>query len=296
MKLTLRQMQIFVAVVDTASTTAAGNAIGLSQSATSGAVNELEHLLGKRLFDRIGKQLLLNEYGRTLLPQARSMLALATQIEQSALPQHIKLGASTTIGNYVLPHLLREYLQRYPDTQCQIKIGNTQEIASAVAKREIDMGLIEGHIYNDQLQLTPWIEDELVIVGAPDHPLLRQQPHLTIEQLQQSRWLMREEGSGTREAVDQALLPYVHHFTNTLELGNSEAIKQACAAGIGFTCLSKYVVNDFIEQKQLITIQTPIPMIKRQFYYLHHRQKVMSDELLTLIQPSSSYTESRNCH
>lgn len=289
MKLTLRQMQIFVAVVDTASTTAAGNAIGLSQSATSGAVNELEHLLGKRLFDRIGKQLLLNEYGRSLLPQARSMLALAAQIEQSTLPQHLKLGASTTIGNYVLPRLLRDYLQLYPDTQCQIKIGNTQDIANAVAKREIDMGLIEGHIYDDQLQLTPWIEDELVIVGSPNHPLLRHHHQLTIAQLQQSRWLMREEGSGTRETVDQALLPYIHHFNNTLELGNSEAIKQACAADIGFTCLSRYVVNDFIEQGKLVTIQTSIPPIKRQFYYLHHQQKVMSDELLTLIQPSFTH-------
>lgn len=287
MKLTLRQMQIFVAVVDTASTTAAGNMIGLSQSATSGAVNELEHLLGKRLFDRIGKQLLLNEYGRALLPQARSMLAIAAQIERNTLPQHLKLGASTTIGNYVLPHLLRDYLHIYPDTQFQVKIGNTQDIANAVAKREIDMALIEGHIFNDQLQLTPWIEDELVIVGAPHHPLLRQQPHLTIQQLQQSRWLMREEGSGTRETVDQALLPYIHHFNHTLELGNSEAIKQACAAEIGFSCLSRYVVNDFIEQGKLVIIQTPIPPIKRQFYYLHHQQKMMSDELLTLIQPAS---------
>lgn len=287
MKLTLRQMQIFVAVVDTASTTAAGQLIGLSQSATSGAIGELEHLLNKKLFDRIGKQLVLNEYGRALLPQARSMLAIAEQIERTALPQHIRIGASTTIGNYVLPALLQHYLTIYPDTQIHVKIGNTQDIANAVTRREIDMGLIEGHVYEDQLKVSPWVDDELVIVGSPHHPLLQKKQTLSIQQLQTSRWLMREKGSGTRETVDQAVLPYIHHFSHTLELGNSEAIKQACAAEIGFSCLSRYVVNDFIEQGKLVVINTPIPPIKRAFFYLHHRHKIVSDALLSLIEPQA---------
>lgn len=283
MRITLRQMQIFVAIVDTASTTAAGNAIGLSQSATSGALNELEHILDKPLFDRIGKQLILNEHGRALLPQARQMLSMAQQIERDKLPQHIRIGASTTIGNYVLPLLLRQYLRSYPDANIHIKIGNTQDIAQAVSKREVDIGLIEGHIDSDDLKLTPWIDDELVIVGSPEYDLLKNHTALSIEQLQQSRWLVREKGSGTRETVDQALLPYLHHFTHMIELGNSEAIKQACAQNIGLTCLSRYVVNDFIEQGKLVVIKTPVKTIKRQFFYIHHPQKVISANFYQLI-------------
>ena len=162
LRLTLRQLQIFVAVARCGSTTAASEQISLSQSATSSAVNELERLLSLRLFDRTGKRLLLNDNGRALLPRALALLDGAAGVEQmahdsSAQAQSLRIGASTTIGNYVLPALLGEFLARQQVDQAfawqsRVMIGNTAVVAAAVAAFELDIGLIEGPCHEATLE------------------------------------------------------------------------------------------------------------------------------------------------
>ena len=155
MRLTLRQLLIFTAVADTGSTTAAGERVALSQSATSGALNELESLLGAQLFDRIGKRLLLNDNGRALLPQARSLLDGAQEIESrfglgsagaatAPLVTRLRVGASTTIGNYVLPALVAGYSRTWPNAAVDVVIDNTRDIAAAVSRLEVDVGFDEN--------------------------------------------------------------------------------------------------------------------------------------------------------
>ena len=166
LRLTLRQLQIFVAVARSGSTTAASADIALSQSATSSAVNELERLLSLRLFDRAGKRLLLNDNGRALLPRALALLDGAAGIEQmsrdgSAQMQSLRVGASTTIGNYVLPKLLARFVAARPpgsagDCRSKVIIANTAAICDAVAAFELDMGLIEGPCHQAALAVTPW--------------------------------------------------------------------------------------------------------------------------------------------
>lgn len=152
MRLTLRQLQIFTAVADTGSTTAAAQRVALSQSATSGALNELESLLGAQLFDRIGKRLLLNDCGRTLLPQARALLDGVQEIESqfrvgsanaaaAPLVTRLRVGASTTIGNYVLPALIAGYEKVWPGAAVDVVIGNTRDVAASVTRLEVDLVL-----------------------------------------------------------------------------------------------------------------------------------------------------------
>ena len=187
MRITLRQMQIFTAVADTGSTTAAGLQLALSQSATSGALNELEGLLGARLFDRVSQRLVLNDTGRTLLPQARALLAGAQAIEAqfglgrpagaAVAVTRLRIGASTTIGNYLLPALLAGFRASLPGPaqeswQVQVAIANTAAIAASVAAFELDLGLIEGPCHEPALTVQPWREDELVIVTAANDPIL----------------------------------------------------------------------------------------------------------------------------
>ncbi|MDB6001552.1 MAG: LysR family transcriptional regulator [Rhizobacter sp.] len=223
MRLTLRQLRVFVAVADAGTTTSAGEALGLSQSATSGALNELETMLGARFFDRIGKRLLLNDNGRALLSQSRALLDAAASIERqfraqdpaeagADVPTQLRVGASTTIGNYLLPTLVASYRRAWPRTGITVQIGNTQEVAAAVARFEVDLGLIEGPCHEPELRVRPWLEDELVIVCAPTHPLMREVTagRVSLKLLRQAQWLLREPGSGTREAVEQALLPHLH--------------------------------------------------------------------------------------
>ena len=184
MRLTLRQLLIFTAIADAGSTTAAGARLALSQSATSGALNELENLLGAQLFDRVGKRLLLNDNGRSLLPQSRALLDSAQDIEaqfglgsaaagQEAMATRLRIGASTTIGNYLLPQLVASYLRDWPAAGVDVQIGNTRDVAGSVARLEVDLGLIEGACREADVRVVPWREDDLVIVCAPTHPLVQ---------------------------------------------------------------------------------------------------------------------------
>ena len=296
MRLTLRQLLIFTAVAVTGSTTAAGERVALSQSATSGALNELESLLGAQLFDRIGKRLLLNDNGRALLPQARSLLDGAQEIESqfglgstgaatAPLVTRLRVGASTTIGNYVLPALIAGYSRTWPGAAVDVVIGNTRDIAAAVTRLEVDIGLIEGPCHEAELRVTPWLQDELVIVAAPTHALVQEgvQARVPLKALRQARWLLREPGSGTREAVEHVLLPHLHHLDGDMQPGSTEAIKQATAEGLGLACLSLCAVQDLVTLGRLVVLRTTLPRLTRRFYLVHHQKKRLSGNLQRLV-------------
>ncbi|HEY4368799.1 MAG TPA: LysR family transcriptional regulator [Steroidobacteraceae bacterium] len=291
MRVTLRQLQIFRAVAQTGSTTAASDDVALSQSATSAAINELERVLGARLFDRIGKRLLINDTGRALLPNAQMLLDGAQSIEDgfesdgNRTTLDLRLAASTTIGNYVLPPLLASFRTELPLAHFSLRIGNTQDVANAVTDFEVDLGLIEGPCHASGVTVLPWREDELVIVAAPRHPLAQAAKHnkLTLKQLRQVQWLLREPGSGTREAAEQALIPHLHHLPADMTLGSSEAIKNALVQGVGVSCLSRYVVQDLVAAKRLCILPTKLPRITRRLALIHHSQKHLSRALLSFI-------------
>lgn len=294
MRLSLRQLQIFIAIVESGSTTAAAERIALSQSATSAALKELESLLTTRLFDRVGKRLLLNDAGRALLPQARWVLDGAQGIESQfgasteTIASRLRVGASTTIGNYLMPGLIASFRDTHPDTQIAVNIGNTQDIAAAVANFEVDLGLIEGPSHQPELKATAWMRDELVIVCAPGYELAQHLPQeklksahkvpleVSLKSLGEAQWLLREPGSGTREAVEQALRPHLHQLQADLQLGGTEAIKQAAAEGLGVTCLSRCVIEDFVTLGRLVVLNTALPPLTRRFYLIQHEKKYPS--------------------
>lgn len=294
LRLTLRQLQIFVAVAQTGSTTAAGAAIALSQSATSGAVNELERLLSLQLFDRTGKRLLLNDNGRALLPRAQALLQSAHEVERmahdsSAQLQSLRIGASSTIGNHVLPPLLAAFLghspRAAPDWSSSVAIGNSADICARVASFDLDIGLIEGQCHEPTLAATPWLQDELLLVAAPHSlPDAHRNARWSHAQLRDAVWLLRESGSGTREAADHALLAHLHQYRRVIELGSSEAIQHAAAAGLGMACLSRWVVQDFLQSGRLQVLRTKLPPIHRQCYWVVHRDKPLTPALQRWVQ------------
>jgi DNA-binding transcriptional LysR family regulator len=287
LRLTLRQLQIFAAVAATGSTTAAAAEIALSQSATSAAVNELERLLSLPLFDRAGRRLRLNDNGRTLLPRARALLDAAADIERTARGgatplDGLRIGASTTLGSYVLPRLLAPFLasglRRRDETwQSRVVIGNTAAVCQAVAGFELDIGLIEGPCHQAALAVTPWLKDTLVIVASPASVLGRAagglRARVPLQALREQVWLLRESGSGTREATDQLLLPRLRAFPRSVELASSEAIKHAAAEGLGIACLSRWVVSDLIAAGRLREVPTTLQRLSRQCYWVVHRDK-----------------------
>jgi DNA-binding transcriptional LysR family regulator len=286
LRLTLRQLQIFRVVAESGSTAAAAATIALSQSATSAAINELERVLELQLFDRIGKRLQLNDNGRMLLPQALALLDGAGWIERWALDREshigtLRIGASTTVGNYLLPSVLAGFREILPESarqnwQVQVAIANTSVIAARVAAFELDLGLIEGPCHEPDLTVQPWLEDELVVVTAADDPI-------SLEALAKATWLLREEGSGTREIINQLLIPYLHHLRPGIQFGNPEAIKRAAASGLGISCLSRFVVEDLLKTGELVAPPTELPKLTRRFYLVMHEQKKRTRGLDMLI-------------
>jgi len=287
MHLTLRQLLIFAAVAETGSTTAASARVALSQSATSAALNELEKVLGARLFDRVGKRLIINDNGRTLLPQARAALDVASDIEsefsvgtrnpRSANPPiNLRIAASTTIGNYVLPSLITRFRREFPHARFEVQINNTRHASAAVSRFEVDMGLIEGPSYEPDVHMELWVEDELAVLCSPGHPLALDNQRVKLKALREASWLLREAGSGTREAVEQALRPHLFQLREDIQVGSTEAIKHLVAEGLGVTCLSLKAVRDAITLGKLKVLDTTLPRLVRPLYLIHHRHKQIS--------------------
>ena len=281
LRLTLRQWQVVVAVADAGTTTAAGLVLGLSQSAVSAALNELEHQLPDPLFDRVGRRLLLNAHGRALLDPARALLLAASTLEQSAeaRPLQLRIAASTTIGNYLLPARVAALQALQPKTRVDLHIGNSAVVVEQVQRLEVDVGLIEGPCHASGLQVQPWLRDELVIVAAASAP-----GGMTVDALRSARWLLREPGSGTREAVEQGLLPHLHQFADSMQLGSTEAIKQAAAAGLGLACLSRHAVADLLALGRLQVVHTGLPPLSRQLWQVQHPHRPLPTALDTLLR------------
>ncbi len=305
LRLTLRQLQIFVAVARSGSTSAASGELALSQSATSSAVNELERLLSLSLFDRAGKRLLLNDNGRALLPRAQALIDGAVGVERMAREgvdqaQSLRIGASTTIGNYVLPALLRGFFEGQLPGQAatwksRVTIGNTAAVSQAVSQFELDVGLIEGPCHEASLLVTPWVQDELVVVASSHSELVRaakssaEPGRVPLKALREAVWLLREPGSGTRETTDQAVFPHLRSYRRSMELGSSEAIKRAVAEDLGVACLSRWVVEDWLQSGQLSVVPTTLPKMLRQCHLVVHRQKQPTPALLRFIEQTIAH-------
>ena len=294
MRITLRQLDIFRAIALTGSTSAAAQSVPLSQSATSTALGALEHNLNALLFDRVGKRLLLNDNGRALLPMALAVLDGARNVEMAFASSHhglavnLRLFASTTLGNYILPKLLSQFRQLVPTAKLDVRIGNTLDVVTAVNEFSADLGFIEGPCHEPDIRIIPWFEDELIIVAAPTHSLAKAK--LTIKQLREAPWLLREPGSGTREAVELALVPYLQNIQPAMTLGSSEAIKNLVAEGLGVSCLSRAVVHDLLSAGRLSVLNTALPQLLRRTSIIHHRNKLLSEPLQKFIRHCESYS------
>lgn len=289
--LTLRQFEIFCAVAQSGTTVAAAETVALSQSATSAALQQLEGGLGVKLFERVGKRLVLNDAGRALLPQALAVLEQARGIEQAFsakaanMPVRLRVAASTTIGTYALPEVLARLAASHPLVRVDLQIANTQEVGEAVLAMEVDMGLIEGSSHWQGLEVEPWLRDELVIVASPQDPLAEQarSKPLGVAALRKAAWLLREAGSGTREMVEHALLPHLHQLPAAATLGSSEAIARCVAQGLGISCLSRVLVQAQLQAQALEILPTTLPRMWRSFSLVQRAGKRRSPALQAFV-------------
>lgn len=279
MHITLRQLEVFAEVLKSGSTTQASQMLALSQSAVSAALTDLEGQLGVQLFDRVGKRLVVNEHGRLLYPRALALLEQAGEIEQLFREDNgaIRVYASSTIGNYILPGIIARYRKDFPTLPLELSVGNSQDVINAVADFRVDIGLIEGPCHSADIIAEPWLDDELVVFSAPNSAWLLGE--VTLDKLAMAPWILREKGSGTREIVDYLLLSHLPQFQMGMELGNSEAIKHAVRHDLGISCLSRRVIAEQLEAGTLVEVAIPLPTLSRTLWRIHHRQKHLSNAL-----------------
>lgn len=292
MRITLKQLDVFSAVAREGSVTRAAQWLNLTQSATSMALSDLETQLGEKVFDRVGRRLQINELGARLLPLAQETVARAREIEDIARGDQpgtgrLRIGASLSIGNYLMPRLIGDYMQGNPDSEISLDVGNTRHVIEAVRQFTCDVGFIEGSCHEPDIEVTPWMEDELVIFSAREHPLARL-PRVTPADLTDAHWILREPGSGTREVFDNAISEHLPSLKVRLELGHTEAIRRAVEAGIGIGCASRMTLQESLAQGLTSVLPTPFLDLRRSFFILRHRNKYQTRGLLRFLAACQS--------
>lgn len=277
MRITLKQLDVFAAVAREGSVTRASEWLNLTQSATSMALSDLEHQLGEKVFDRVGRRLQINDLGHRLLPLALESVARVREIEdicRGDLPGsgRLRIGASLSVGNYLMPQRIGDYLQLHPEAEISLDVGNTRHVIESVRQFTCDIGFIEGFCHDPDIDVLPWIDDELVVFTSPQHPLASAKV-LTPDALSHAQWILREPGSGTREVFDNAVAGKLVGLKVRLELSHTEAIRRAVEANIGLGCASRMTLQEAHDAGRIVILKTPFLDLRRSLFVLRHKSK-----------------------
>jgi len=292
--MTLEQLRIFAAVADRQHVTQAARDLNLTQSATSAAIAALEGRYGVKLFDRVGRGIVLTHTGRAFLTEARAVLARARGAEQvlrdlaGLKTGRLVLAASQTVANYWLPSRLQTFQAAYPGIEVDVRIANTERVAADVRESVADLGFIEGGVDDGALAARRIDGDALVVVVGPKHPFARQKK-LPADWMSQTPWILREVGSGTRAMFEQALKKRGLRLSDLkvqLELASNEAIRTAIESGLCATAISDLVVDRSVAAKTLVRVDGELA--KRAFYILRHKERHVSKAEAALLSSITS--------
>ena len=289
-KITLKQLAVFVSIYQTGSTSRASEELHLSQSAVSSALTELEARLQMPLFERVGRRLNQHPNAHPIYIKAQAILGQSLTLEHYHKHQagQIHIGASTTIGNYVLPPLLAKLYQALPDANVDMYIANTQEVVSEVEQLNIDIALVEGMPRPTDMKAIEqreWRTDTLMIFAKRDSKWLTDLAkydnanncyELTTEQLATLPLLVREAGSGTRQIIDEQLLQHLPNAEVVIAIQQSEAIKHMVSADIGLGCLSQHVIEAELAAGKLVQVNVAGIDLSRTWWLVWHKARHQS--------------------
>lgn len=284
---TLRQLQIFLAVARRQHVTAAARDVHLSQSAVSTALRELASGLGGPLFVPRGRRIELNERGHRLLDDAADLLQRVDDLvhryrRSDAIAGRLRLGASTTIGMYLLPELLAGFVQLHPDVDVDLQVGNSEEIEARVLARELDAGFIEGPKTAAAIEARPWRDDELCVFVAAGHALAGRRCRPS--RLSPQRWVVRERGSGTRAVLAAALREHGLEAADTVTFGHSEAVKQGVRCGLGLGCLSTLALRRELATGEFVRVKVQGLDLRRRLWHIERRGAFRSAALTACLE------------
>jgi DNA-binding transcriptional LysR family regulator len=279
--MTLRQLEVFLAVAREKSFSRAATRIHSSQPTLSEHVSELEGELGKKLFFRQGRgrEVTMTEAGRVFEQYAAAAVSAVEGARQALADLDglahgsLLVGASTTPGLYVMPRLVAAFRAKYPGVDLKLQIANSQAIEGRVRERELDLGIVGGHaISPGQKCLTAGMLDELVLIVPPTHAWAKRR-EIAPQLLADESLLLREEGSATRSVTERTLLRAGIRFRVAMELDHTEAIKQGVMAGLGIAFVSTYAVRGEIATGRLCALRLRGIRLRRHFHVIHHEAR-----------------------
>ncbi len=283
MALNFHQLHIFYTVAEKGSFSAAAAAMHMTQPAVTMQVQTLEEYFGTKLLNRSTKKIELTESGRMLLPFARRSIELIRETESEMarytqkLEGRLHLGASNTIGEYVLPPLLVPFGSQHPDIAISLKVMNTTQILDEIAKHTLNFGLVEAPVVHPDIISESVMHDELCLIVPSGHALALRSS-VTLEEASSYAFVLREEGSGTRQVMEdewKAKGMDPRALKTVMELGSTGAVKSAVEAGLGITMLSPSSVKHELALGLLHVVPIEDASFKRQFYSVRLRSTLL---------------------
>lgn len=267
-----RKLEVFYEVAEELNMTRVSKKLFISQPAVSQMISELEDELGVKLFNRIGKRLYLSNEGSMFKDYSRRILNLYSEAVSSVMDTKdlkkgkLLIGASTTIGNYVLPKLVGDFIKQYPGIEFSIEIENTENICEMILQNKLDFAFVEAEVDNYEIESRKMWDDELVFISSPKEVM-------EFDEVSRKKFILREKGSGTRWEFEKTMSANGIDYEVFMELGNTEAIKKSVEAGIGVSCISKLAIKNELEDGRLKSYSFEGLSISRNFNLVYHRDK-----------------------
>lgn len=288
--MTLRQISVFTAVAETLNMTEAGKKLFVSQPTVSQAIADLEREIGTKLFERIGKRLFLTAEGEEFRAGARQVAeVLREACDRVGRRGRLRAACTLTVGTTIFDALLVRFLEREPACDLTFVCDNTRAVEAMLLDNAIDIAVIEGTVRSPRIVTHGILDDEMVLVVAPGHALAGQ-PSARPRQLAGERFILREEGSGTRDIFTQTMARHGIPYAVAGVMNNAEAIKHAVAAGLGISVISRRAVARETASGALVEIKLPGLRFPRTFRLAWHRDKHLTDQMRRFIDICKTVT------
>ena len=280
MHLTLRQLKVFESVARHLNYTRAAEELHLTQPAVSMQVKQLEQQLGVALFEQLGKRIHLTEAGREVHTYTRAITQQLDELEtvlnriKGLSGGRLRISVATT-ANYFIPTLLGTFSRRYPDVTVSLDVTNRETLLRQLSENTVDLVIMGQPPAELDVEAQVFMENPLVVVAPPDHPLARQKK-ISLARLQDETFLVRESGSGTRIAMERFFAERGMRLKTGMEVGSNEAIKQSVQAGLGLGLLSHATLEQELKLKRLVVLDVADFPIERHWYVVHRKGKRLS--------------------